>query len=322
MAHTVAVALVAGVHTFEFGVACEVFGLRRPELGVPWYEFKVCAPSLEPLRATEGFAIVAQHDWSALVEADTVVVPAAHDVRLPPDPRLVAALRQAAANGARMVSYCSGAFALAAAGLLDDRPATTHWMHVPALRQRYPRIKVQPDVLYVDDGDVLTSAGTAAGIDLSLHIVRQDYGAEIANTVARRMVVPPHRDGGQAQFTSLPLPPLSDPGAALAETMDWMVAQLAEPLTVEQMAGRALMSARSFARRFRAATGATPHDWLTARRIQHAQRLLETSTLPIDQVAAASGLGSGANLRLHFQRVVGVSPTVYRQRFRCVASSA
>ncbi|MCC6437986.1 MAG: helix-turn-helix domain-containing protein [Acidimicrobiales bacterium] len=313
--HTVAVVVDEGMHAFEFGVACEVFGLRRPELGVAWYEFRVCGPSVAAVRANEGFALQADHDWSALVEADTVGVPAAPALPEPSNPALVDALRTAARNGARMVSFCSGAFLLAEAGLLDDRPATTHWMHAPAFRRRFPRVKLHPDVLYVDDGDVLTSAGTAAGIDLALHIVRLDHGAEVANAVARRMVVPPHRDGGQAQFTSPPLPSPGDADVGLAATMDWMVANLGEPLTVADMAAHALMSARTFARRFRAATGTTPHEWLSAHRVRHAQRLLEATDLPVERVAVEAGLGSAANLRLRF-RTVGLSPTVYRRRFR------
>jgi transcriptional regulator GlxA family with amidase domain len=213
-----------------------------------------------------------------------------------------------------MVSYCSGAFALAAAGILDGRHATTHWMYADKLARRYPSVRVVPDVLYVDDGQVMTSAGTAAGIDLSLHIVRRDYGSDVANKVARRMVVPPHRDGGQAQFVDLPVPPVDDT-VLLGPTLDWIVDHLAEPLTVDAMAAHAMVSPRTFARRFRAVTGTTPLQWLLHQRVAHARRLLETSDLPIERIADASGLGSAANLRAHFQRVVGTTPTSYRRTF-------
>jgi transcriptional regulator GlxA family with amidase domain len=213
-----------------------------------------------------------------------------------------------------MVSYCSGAFALAAAGILDGRPATTHWMYAADLARRYPAVHVVPDVLYVDDGQVLTSAGTAAGIDLSLHIVRLDHGSDVANLVARRMVVPPHRDGGQAQYVDVPVAPVEDT-VVLGPTLDWIVDHLAEPLTVEAMAAHAMVSPRTFARRFRAVTGTTPLQWLLLQRVAHARRLLETTGLPVERIADASGLGSAANLRTHFQRVVGTSPTTYRRTF-------
>ncbi len=311
--HVVAVVVFEGMHAFEFGVACEVFGLPRPEL--QWYDYRVCGPSAEPLRANEGFRLLPDHDWSAIATADTVLVPARPGFDEPIDADLLDGLRAAAQRGARLVSFCSGAFVLGAAGLLDDRAATTHWMYVAEFRRRFPRVRLRPDVLYVEDGNLLTSAGTAAAIDLSLHIVRLDHGAEVANSVARRMVVPPHRDGGQSQFVSAPVPTGSSVGG-LAATMDWMVANLHEPLTVEHMAAHALMSGRTFARRFRDATGATPHDWLTRHRVRHAQRLLEGTDLPVDRVAAEAGLGSGANLRVHFSRQVGLNPTLYRQRFR------
>jgi transcriptional regulator GlxA family with amidase domain len=234
------------------------------------------------------------------------------------DERARAALAGAGERGARLLSFCSGAFALAHAGLLDGRAATTHWMYAAELARQFPRVEVLPDVLYVDAGNVLTSAGTAAGIDLALYVVRGDFGAEIANAVARRMVVPPHRDGGQAQFVTQPVPE-SGEGGHLGATLDWMIAHLHEPLSIEAMANHALLSPRTFARRFREVTGATPHDWLTARRVQHAQRLLEVSDLPVDQVAETSGLGSAANLRLHFRRLLDTSPITYRRTFRGAA---
>jgi AraC family transcriptional activator FtrA len=314
--HRVAAVAVAGANTFELAVACEVFGLERPELGVEWYEFVVCSRDGGPLAHTGGMTISAAYRWDDLVVADTVIVPGTPHPHDRPDRRLVDAVRRAYDRGARIVSFCSGVFTLAAAGILEGRRATTHWMYVEELRRLHPGVIVEPDVLYVDAGQVLTSAGTAAGIDLSLHVVRCDHGAEVANAVARRMVVPPHRDGGQAQFVSPSMPAHPAPVGGLAETMDWMVAHLGEPLTVEAMADHALMSPRTFARHFRSATGATPHDWLTSRRVHHAQRLLESTDLPVERVAEASGLGTAANLRQHFQRLVGVAPSDYRRRFK------
>jgi transcriptional regulator GlxA family with amidase domain len=219
------------------------------------------------------------------------------------------------------MSVCTGAFILAAAGLLDGRAATTHWAHTAELAERYPNIHLDPGVLYVDDGDILTSAGTAAGIDLCLHIVRQDHGAEIANAVARRMVVPPHRDGGQAQFVDQPLPdlPACDP---FTETLVWVEANLGEPIAVEDLAARSAMSPRTFARRFRATTGTTPHQWLLRQRVLLAQRLLETTDLTIDVIASRCGLGTATNLRQHFQRLLRTSPNAYRRTFQAEVGAA
>jgi transcriptional regulator GlxA family with amidase domain len=229
---------------------------------------------------------------------------------------VVEALRAAHERGARLLSVCSGAFLLAEAGLLDGRRATTHWMYTDLLASRYPAIDVDPDVLYVDGGDgIYTSAGTAAGIDLCLHIVRLDHGAEVANAVARRMVVPAHRDGGQSQFVAAPVP--ADAGDDnLAPILDWAVAHLDEPLTVEDLARRALMSPRTFARRFRAATGTTPLQWLLRQRISHAQQLLEVTELPVELVATQCGFGSATALRIHFRRLTGTTPVLYRRTFR------
>ncbi|HEX5613834.1 MAG TPA: helix-turn-helix domain-containing protein [Acidimicrobiia bacterium] len=311
--HTVAVAVGRHSHPFEFSVACEVFGLERPELGVEWYRFQVCATDPPPL-SVGAFTLDTPYGLAELAAADTVIVPAA-DPHRPAPPATLAALRRAYERGARMVSFCSGAFALAEAGILDGRPVTTHWMHAAELARRYPSLDVHPDVLYVDDGQVLTSAGTAAGIDLALHLVRRDHGAEIANKVARRMVVPPHRDGGQAQFVDAPISRDDDP-AALAATLEWALDHLDQALTVEQLAAHALMSGRTFARRFRALTGTTPMQWLAVQRIRHAQRLLETTDWSIDEVARRCGLGTAANLRLHFRRVCATTPTAYRAAFR------
>jgi AraC family transcriptional activator FtrA len=319
MAHLVAVVALPQLNAFELAVACEVFGLERPELGVEWYDFVLCTPGGGSVEANEGFTLSSPHGFDIVAErADTVIVPGVPMPHDRPHAGLVDALQAAWDRGARVVSFCSGVFALAAAGILDGRTATTHWLFANELDRLYPQVKVRPDVLYVDEGRVLTSAGTAAGIDLALHIVRNDHGAAVANGVARRMVVPPHRDGGQAQFVSPPVPEV-DAYDHLGPTLDWMVTHLAEPLSVELMAAHALLSARTFARRFKEATGATPHEWLTARRLQHAQQLLESTDLAIDRVAAEAGLGSGANLRLHFDRSLGTSPSAYRRAFRVSA---
>ncbi len=310
--HLVAATIVPGAHAFELAVACEVFGLDRSELGVDWYDFRVCA--VDPPVDLGGFTLDTPYGMDDLADADTVIVPACPPDAGPPAV-LVDALRAAYERGARIVSYCSGAFALAAAGILDDRPSTTHWMYSERLAREYPLIKVRPDVLYVDDGQVLTSAGTSAAIDVSLHIVRCDYGTEIANAVARRMVIPPHRDGGQAQFVDQPVP-TRDEAYALGPTLDWVVDHLSECITVEDMAAHALMSSRTFVRRFRAATGTTPLRWLLQQRIAHARRLLEDTDIPIEQVAQACGFGTGAGLRMHFQRSVSTTPTTYRRTFR------
>lgn len=319
-AHTVAAVVANGVSPFELAVACEVFGLERPELGVPWYRFLVCAAEPSPIRTAVGFSLNTPHGLDALAAADTLVLPSWRVDEQPPRPLLDAVLA-AYRRGARLASICSGAFVLAAAGVLDGRPATTHWMYAARLAARYPKIRVDPDVLYVDDGRILTSAGTAAGIDLCLHVVRLDYGAEIANMVARRMVVPPHRDGGQAQYVDAPVPsaPAADP---LGDTLAWAMANLDRPLAVCNLARRAAMSERTFLRRFRAATGATPHRWLLDQRLLLARRLLETTDAPIEHVATLSGLGSAATLRLHFKQRLFTSPLAYRRLFaRDVASS-
>lgn len=319
--HTVAALVPDGVAPFELAVACEVFGIDRSDLVSPWYRFLVCAAEPGPLRAGDGlFSIDAPYGLAEARKADTVIVPAGvgRD-REPPEPMLDA-LRYAHKRGARILSVCTGAFVLAAAGLLDGRRATTHWAHAEELSRRYPDIKVDPKVLYVDDGDILTSAGTAAGIDLCLHIVRLDHGAEVANAVARRMVVPPHRDGGQLQYVDQPMP--SGPGDdLLGEVLTWMQEHLHEQVSVEQLAARAAMSPRHFARRFRAVTGTTPHQWVLGQRVLLAQRLLETTDEPIDLVATRCGFGTAANLRQHFQRIVGTAPVAYRRTFTCEADA-
>jgi transcriptional regulator GlxA family with amidase domain len=302
---------------FELGVVHEVFGLDRSEYADPWYEFRVVA-------ASGGASVVGDGDWSLttrwtlddLADADTVIVPVWPLRAQPADPALLDALRAVHDRGGRLVSLCTGAFLLAQTGLLDGRRATTHWLYAAELAAAHPAVQVDPNVLFVEADDRLyTSAGTAAGIDLCLQLVRLDHGAAVANAVARRMVVPPQRDGGQAQFVDAPtLPaPGDDP---IARTLDWAVEHLDEPITVEDLARQALLSPRSFARRFRTATGTTPMQWLARQRVLHAQRLLETSDLPVEIVAQRSGFGTATGMRLHFRRVVGTSPLAYRRMFQ------
>ncbi|MFI5041104.1 MAG: helix-turn-helix domain-containing protein [Acidimicrobiales bacterium] len=312
--HTVATVVGNGLSPFEFAVACEVFGTdRSADVGRPWYRFLVCAADPPPITTTTGFTIDTPFRLDALRRADTIVVPASGPAEH--NQELLDALREAHSRGARILSVCTGAFVLAAAGLLDGRPATTHWMHADVFARRYPNVKLDPCVLYVDDGDILTSAGTAAGIDLCLHVVRLDYGAEAANKVARRMVVAPHRDGGQAQFVNEPVPPAAM-GDLFADTLAWAQEHLDERIGVEDLARRAAMSPRSFARRFHDTAGSTPLQWLLRQRVMLAQRLLETTDLSIDIVATRSGFGTATNLRQHFQRLVRTSPHAYRRTFQ------
>jgi transcriptional regulator GlxA family with amidase domain len=314
--HTVVALIGNGVSPFEFAVACEIFGIDRSQLGVPWYRFAVCSEDPSPVStAVAGVSIAVEHGLATLRRADTIVVVPMSGSPEEPAPALHAALRSAHARGARILSLCTGAFTLAAAGLLDDRPATTHWRWADLLAERYPRVRVDPRVLYVDDGDILTSAGSAAGIDLCLHVVRKDFGAEVANAVARAIVVPPHREGGQAQYLSQPVRDVHA-SQLFAETLDWALGHLDEDLPVHVLAHRSAMSPRTFARRFREATGTTPHQWVLRQRVLFAQRLLEATDLPIDLVAGQSGLGSATNLRQQFQRVVGTAPSAYRRTFR------
>ncbi len=310
--HTVAAVVPDGAPMFEVGVVCEVFGLKRSELADPWYDLLLCGVGGTSVRTQAGFVLEAPHPLTALRTADTVVVCPGDDRAA--DPELLAELRAAHRRGARIASICTGAFTLAEAGLLDGRRATTHWMHAADLANRYPQIEVQPDVLYVEDGGIYTSAGTASGVDLCLHLVRLDHGAEVANALARRMVVPPHRDGGQAQYVQAPLPRHHDDG--IGPLLDWALEHLADPLSLDDLAQRGNMSTRTLARRFHDATGNTPLQWLHLQRIRRVQQLLESTDLPIEQVASRSGFGTAANLRQHFARTVGVSPQRYRRTFR------
>jgi AraC family transcriptional activator FtrA len=318
--HRVAVLAYDGMAPFELGVVVEVFGLARPELEERtggWYALDVCAQQTgAPLEAVGGFSLHAHHGLDTLAGADTVIVPGQR-VDRPVSDALIAALRDAHAGGARIVSICSGAFALAAAGLLDDRAAATHWRYAATLQERHPRVRVDPDVLYVDEGDILTSAGSAAGIDLCLHLVRRDHGAEIANHVARRLVVAPHREGGQAQFIEQPMAAGRGAGEdAIARTMDWALTQIARPLSLEQLAAHAHLSPRSFTRHFRQATGTSPARWLLDQRIRASLPLLEGSDLPVERIGDEVGIPSPASFRRHFARAMGVAPAGYRRGFR------
>jgi AraC family transcriptional activator FtrA len=311
--HSVVALAYEGLCTFEFGIVVEVFGLTRPEVDVPWYRFQVCTMESKPVRATGGVTIAAPARLEALRRADTIVIPGWRDADEPPPDVLVGALQRAHRRGARLVSICSGAFVLAAAGLLDGRRVTTHWRYAERLARRFPRVCVEPDVLYVDEGSILSSAGSAAGIDLCLHIVRRDYGAAVANQVARRLVVPPHREGGQSQY--VPEAVRREGGGGLARLLEWAQAHVHRPLTVDDLAQQAAMSSRNFARRFRQETGTTPHRWLTHQRLLHAQRRLETTDQSIDEIAEAVGLQTAATLRHHFRRQFRTSPVAYRRRF-------
>ena len=318
--HVVAVAVTGSLLDFELAVAYEVFGLDRSDVADPWYELRLCAAEPGPLRTAAGLTVDTRFDLDDLVAADTVVVPGIHrDTQLCPPEPLLAALRRAHASGKRILSFCGGAYALAAAGLLDGRRATLHWMNALDFAHRYPRVRVDPTVLYVGDDRILTSAGTAAAIDLCLHVVRTDHGAAVAAEVARRMVVPPPRQGYQAQHpTPLAARTPDDLGAVLA----WAQERLDQPLTVADLAKEAHLSPTTFARRFRTTLGATPLQWLLEQRVRRAQEMLETTDEPVERIARLAGFGTPANLRHHFQRLVEVSPQTYRHVFRYRARTA
>ncbi|MET8677677.1 helix-turn-helix domain-containing protein [Streptomyces sp. NPDC004647] len=311
----VAVLLFSGGPIFESSIPLSVFGIDRQDAGVPRYRLLVCAGEDAPLRTTGGLELTAPYGLEALARAGTVVVPAWRSITSPPPAEALEALRRAHEEGARIVGLCTGAFVLAAAGLLDSRPATTHWMYAPTLAKRYPSVHVDPRELYVDDGDVLTSAGTAAGIDLCLHIVRTDHGAEAAGALARRLVVPARRSGGQERYLDRSLP--EEIGAdPLAEVVAWALEHLHEQFDVETLAARAYMSRRTFDRRFRSLTGSAPLQWLITQRVLQAQRLLETSDYSVDEVAGRCGFRSPVALRGHFRRQLGSSPAAYRAAYR------
>lgn len=313
---SVAVIVQDGFAPFEFGVACEAFGLDRTDDGIPNFDFRVVTPEPGVVQSKLGFSLNVDDDLSFAYEADLVVVsPTPREWWGRTDPRVLDVVRHAADRGAWLLSVCSGSFILAAAGVLDGRKATTHWMYAETMTQMYPAIEVDPDVLYVQDGRIITSAGTAAGLDACLHLLRQELGAEMTNTIARRMVVPPQRDGGQAQYILHPLPEVAS--LSLSPVTDWMLENLRMELTVDQLAAKAHMSPRTFARRFKADYGTTPAAWLGRQRIIHAQRLLEQTDLGLDRIAYECGFGSASVLRQNFSRVLGTTPTAYRATFCC-----
>ncbi|MGZ4495309.1 MAG: GlxA family transcriptional regulator [Nocardioides sp.] len=314
----VAVLAYDGVAPFELGVLCEAFGVDRSDDGLPRFDFAVCGVRAGVVASSGGFGIAVEHDLSRVASADLVAVPAMpRDVPVPGP--VVEALRAAADRGARVLSVCSGAFALGEAGLLDDIECTTHWMYTRELATRFPRARVVPEVLYVDAGQVVTSAGTAAGIDACLHVWRQEFGAAAASKVARRMVVPPQRDGGQAQFIKDAVPDCD--AETLGPVLTWMLEHLADDLSVEALARHASMSARTFARRFRDETGTTPHAWVTRQRVLRAEQLLETTERSVDRIADDVGFGNAATLRHHFTRARSVSPQQYRRMFCSVGQA-
>ena len=313
MTHLVAAVAYDRLCTFEFGCAVELFALPRPELNVPWYAFAVCAAERGPIRATGGIAVQVAHSLRLLERADTIVVPGWRDADETPPKELLGKLRQAYDRGARLCSICSGVFVLAAAGILEGRRATTHWKYVERLAARHPGIHVEPNALYVDEGQVLTSAGSAAGLDMLLHLVRKDFGAKVANQVAQRLVIPPHREGGQAQFVRRPV--AIDERGRLAKLLDWIRAHLAAGHTIATLASRAAMSPRTLQREFKATTGLAPYAWIVGERIERAKELLESSRWPTQRIAERVGMGSAESLRHHFRARVGTTPGRYRARF-------
>lgn len=318
MLRNVAALALDGVAPFELGVLCEAFGIDRSAQGVPTLEFDVCGVRPGSIRTSQRFSLQVGHGLDRLADADLIGVPAMPRDHVYPEPAL-AALRGAVDRGARVLSVCSGAFVLGAAGLLDGRRCTTHWMYAGELAQRFPAAKVDADVLYVDEDPIITSAGTAAGLDACLYVWRKEYGAEVAATVARRMVVPPHRAGGQAQFVEAPIRPTE--AVTLSGVLDYMNAHLSEQHTIGSLARLANMSARTFARRFRDETGTTPYDWLMAQRVTAAQRLLENGDDTVDAIAGRCGFGAAAAMRHHFTRRLGTTPQAYRAAFRAEASA-
>jgi AraC family transcriptional regulator, transcriptional activator FtrA len=315
---SVAIVALPEVQPFELGVVWEGFGIDRRDEGVPLIECNVVAMT-ESVPTAGGYSITTPHRLDKAATADLVVVPAAADRLVTPEP-VLELLRDTVARGAKVMSVCAGAFVLGAAGVLDGRDCTTHWRYATELAETYPEARVRPDVLFVCDGPVYTSAGTAAGLDLCLHLIRADHGEEVARKVARRMVMPPHRDGGQAQYVEAPIRVRQ--ADTLAPLLDELAGELGDEHTIDSLARRCAMSARTFARRFRAETGTTPHLWLTHQRVLHARRMLEEGDDGVDVIAGRCGFGSAAMLRHHFGRIVGVSPAAYRRSFRARTTTA
>jgi len=317
MLNRIVLLAIPGVTPFEFGLICEVFGIDRSEMGGPTFDFTIATAEPGPVRSSLGFEIIVENDLSAAETADLVAVPA-HTIG-GIDERYLEVIRRAEARGAWVLSVCSGAFALAQSGILDGRRATTHWMHTDRLAAEYPATEVDPDVLFVEDRKVVTSAGTAAGIDAALHIVRKERGAVQTNVVARRMVVPPQRDGGQSQYIQTPL--LECKSDSFALVAEWMLENLEKDLTIDQLARKALMSSRTFARRFRADMGTTPAAWLNRQRIIRAQQLLEETDRTLEAIAQDTGFGTAAVMRHHFLKVLQTTPTAYRRAFGVLQSA-
>ncbi|EJM69031.1 transcriptional regulator containing an amidase domain and an AraC-type DNA-binding HTH domain [Pseudomonas sp. GM49] len=309
----VAILAYDGLCTFEFGIAVEIFGLPRPEFDFPWYEHRIVAVDQGPMRAMGGIQVLADGGMELLASARTIIIPGWRDRSAAVPMELIAALRQAHARGARLLSICSGVFVLAATGLLDGHGATTHWRYTSELAERFPGILVDPDVLYVDSGQLITSAGSAAGIDACLHLVARDFGTQVANCVARRLVMSPQRSGGQAQFIPTPVSPA--PRSDLSRVMQWARERLHEPLEVRDLASEAAMSERTFLRRFTEASGQSPKSWLQHERLGRARELLESSDQNTEQIAERCGYRSVESFRVAFRTVVGVPPSVYRERF-------
>ncbi|MEJ8864505.1 transcriptional regulator FtrA [Pseudomonas jessenii] len=309
----VAILAYDGLCTFEFGIAVEIFGLPRPEFDFPWYEHRIVAVDQGPMRAMGGIQVLADGGMELLADARTIIIPGWRDRSATVPAELIAALRQAHARGARLLSICSGVFVLAATGLLDGHGATTHWRYTSELAERFPGILVDPDVLYVDSGQLITSAGSAAGIDACLHLVARDFGTQVANSVARRLVMSPQRSGGQAQFIPTPVSPA--PRNDLSRVMQWARERLHEPLEVRDLASEAAMSERTFLRRFTEASGQSPKTWLQHERLGRARELLESSDQNTEQIAERCGYRSVESFRVAFRTVVGVPPSVYRERF-------
>ncbi|MFK0253394.1 GlxA family transcriptional regulator [Streptomyces sp. NPDC090445] len=321
--HRVVVLALTGLLPFELGIPHRIFGRARDAAGAPLYEILTCGLAPGPVRTDADFAVHVEHGPELLATADTVVVPAAYELGpVYEEGRLTGELAAALAHirpGTRLVSICTGGYLLAAAGYLDGRPATTHWFHAEHFQRLFPAVRVDPDVLYTDDGNVLTSAGVAAGIDLCLHIVRKDHGAAVANDVARRTVVPPHRDGGQAQFVERPVP--QPQLASTAAARAWVLGRLHEPVRLADLARQESMSVRTFTRRFREEAGTSPGEWITGQRVERARQLLEQTDLAMEQVAREAGFGTAQSLRKHVQAALGVSPTAYRRTFRATGGN-
>ncbi|MEV4803742.1 helix-turn-helix domain-containing protein [Nonomuraea sp. NPDC049421] len=314
MPHRIVVVALDHFAPLDLGVPGQVFRAARTPSGERLYEVVTCSEGRRPVRCEAGYAVLPDHDLDVLDTADTVVVPGIHGGPALLDGTISGALHKALQGRPRVMSICTGAFVIAAAGLLDGRPATTHWRDASRFARLFPQVELDPDVLFVDDGDVLTSAGVAAGLDLALHVIRRDHGSEVANTAARRCVMPPWRDGGQAQYIDRPLP--DGPGGGTGATRDYMLAHLDAPLDLAALAGHARMSVRTFTRRFREETGQSPAKWLTGQRVRHARHLLETTGLGVEEVARRAGFGTAVSLRQHLHAAVGVAPLAYRRTFR------